>query len=81
MDKLIVPKYCDSGSILIVNQNGLLRKLYCPFRVKSIVATGCFKPNMHLWVEEVAASSKDELIYWIMGRPYLYNYFEIKASF
>jgi hypothetical protein len=81
MEKLYVPKYCDSGSILLVNHIGLLRKLFCPFRVKTIVPIGTFKPNMYLWVDEVASNSRDELIYWILGKPYLYFQFEIKASF
>jgi hypothetical protein len=81
MSKLYIPKYCDSGSILLVNQSGLLRKLYCPFRVKSVVAIGGFKPNVHLWVDEVATNSKDELFYMILGKPFLYTHFEIKANF
>jgi hypothetical protein len=81
MNKLIVPKYCDANSILLVNQAGTMRKLYCPFRVRYIGVKRDFQTGMFLWVEQVAASEKDELIYLILGKPYSHTDFEIKASF
>jgi hypothetical protein len=81
MEKLLIPKYCDANSILLVNGTGHLRKLYCPFRIRCISNAGTFKQGMYLWVDEVATTPKDELIYWILGKPYLYTHFEIKALF
>lgn len=81
MDKLFIPKYCDAGSIILINHNGSLRKLFCPFRVRSIAAVGALRPNLQFWVDAVATNSKDELIYCIQGKPYLYAHFAIIASF
>jgi hypothetical protein len=81
MEKLIVPKYCDANSILLVNQTGTMHRLYCPFRVKYVGVQRDFRANVFLWVEEVASSEKDELIYFILGKPYQHTRFELKASF
>ncbi|HYH16496.1 MAG TPA: hypothetical protein VD794_14805 [Flavisolibacter sp.] len=81
MNKLIIPKYCDSNSILLINSSGLLRRLYCPFRVKSKASLESFKPRTILWVDEVAANSKDELIYYVLGKPYKHLHFELHAIF
>lgn len=74
-------KYCDSHSILLVNKAGLMKRLYCPFRVASKGTLKDFKLNATLWVEQVTSTEKDELIYLILGKPYLHTDFEIKASF
>jgi hypothetical protein len=81
MENLTIPKHCDSGSVLLINEAGALKRLYCPFRVECVVDTGTFKRQMWLWVEKVASNSKDELIYWILGKPYLYSHFLIHISF
>jgi hypothetical protein len=74
-------KFCDSHSILLINHAGLMKRLYCPFRVLCKGSIGDFKLNVTLWVEQVTATEKDELIYWILGKPYKHTDFEIKASF
>ena len=81
MKEIYIPRYCDSNSILLVNQIGVLKRLYCPFRVKSIVAIGIIKPEMWLWVEQVAASTEDQLVYIILGEQYSHNLFIILATF
>jgi len=81
MKSYYVPKYCDSNSILLVNSKGFLRKLFCPFRVKCLKSSQNIKAGTMMWVDEVANNSRDELVYWILGKPYLYTDFEIKAVF
>lgn len=81
MENVFIPKYCDAQSIFLVNCTGAMRKLYCPFKVKSLEIINEFKRDTVLWVEQVASSGNDDLIYWILGKPYLHTYFEIKASF
>lgn len=81
MNNLFTPQYCDANSILLINGTGVIRKLYCPFRVKFIGTSNDFKSGVFLWVDEVATNHKDELVYWIMTKPYLYSSFEIIATF
>lgn len=75
------PRYCDARSILLVNSSGILRRLFCPFKILCKTATGNFQPGMSLWVEEVATNSQDELLYLIYDKPYPHHCFEIKATF
>jgi hypothetical protein len=81
MEYLITPKYCDSNSILLINQTGLLRRLYCPFIVHCLTAIGGLEPGTQIRVDEVSVSIQDELQYCIMGRLYSYRSFEIRISF
>jgi len=81
MEQLIIPKYCDSNSILLVNRTGNLKRLHCPFRVRCKIPVGLFKQDMYLWVEEVAANGNDELFFIIFGIPYLHRHFILLAYF
>lgn len=81
MGLLYLPKYCDDQSILLVNQAGILKRLYCPFIVQCRNDVGIIKSGTRLWVDEVMTNKQDELIYLILGAPYLYSFFIIRASF
>lgn len=81
MRNIYFPKYCDANSILLVNQVGILRILYCPFRVKCNQQIGALQPGMTVWVEKVGMDDAGILIYFIMGRPYYYWAFEINIGF
>lgn len=81
MKKSYQAKYCDESSILLVNPAGQLRRLYCPFRVRCITQESGFKEGVWLWVEQVSVSSKDELLYLVLGAFHTHSHFEVKASF
>lgn len=74
-------KYCDNGSILLINSSGVLKRLFCPFLVRCREGAASFKPGLLVRVEEVASNSKDELFYLIFNKPYHHYLFEITASF
>jgi len=71
----------DPGSILIVNQKGGLRKLYCPFRVVCIRRIRSIQKYTSVYVEEVLINNKEELVYVIQGMPYPYHHFIVVISF
>lgn len=81
MEKMFVPMYCDSRSILLVNRNGHLKKLYCPFRVKVIESVVDFRAGIYVWVEEVGSNGRDELTYLVFGVLYSHRHFEIEVKF
>lgn len=81
MKQIYLPRYCDANSILLVNQVGNLKRLYCPFRVKCKVQFEAFKPGMWLWVEQVVSTTEDELIFVILGHQYPHTRFIILATF
>jgi hypothetical protein len=74
-------KYCDATSILLVNSSGVLKRLHCPFLVRSREGATFFKPGLLLRVDEVATNPQDELIYLIFNKPYHHYHFDITASF
>ena len=81
MDNRLIAKFCNSDCILLVNSQGLLKKLYCPFRVKVIEPISMFKVGTCVWVEEVGTTSRDELIYVIYSVPYRHIHFQVLLSF
>lgn len=81
MSKNITPQYCDANSILLVNKNGIIRKLYCPFQVKALKDFDTFSKEVVLWVDQVASNEKNQLVYWIFQKPYLISNFLIIARF
>ncbi|RZS75876.1 hypothetical protein EV199_1751 [Pseudobacter ginsenosidimutans] len=74
-------KYCDASSILLINPQGMLKRLYCPFRVQCKQSTGPFKQGMWVWVEEVSVNAQDQLLFSILDTLYLYAHFDIKTVF
>ncbi|MBL7683820.1 MAG: hypothetical protein JNK00_10710 [Flavipsychrobacter sp.] len=74
-------QYCDPHSVLLVNTNGLLRRIYTPFKVLTLVQIGNMPPGTSLMVDEVLSTESDELVYIIADRAYKYRYFNIVAKF
>jgi hypothetical protein len=74
-------QFCDSSSVLIINSTGIIRHLFTPFKVKCIEDVGRFKMGSFVFVEEVAAGDRDELIYLIGEGAYFHRNFRIIANF
>ncbi len=74
-------KYCDKNSILIINSRGVIKQLHTPFKVQCVADVGRYKTGSIVYVEEVAAGDKDELIYHIGEGAYYHRNFRITANF
>jgi hypothetical protein len=74
-------QYCDKTSILIINSRGIIRLLHTPFKVQCCQDVGRFKTGSIVYVEEVSAGEKDELIYLIGEGAYFHKHFRIIANF
>ena len=81
MEQDYAVSYCDHTSILIVNNLGRVRRLYTPFRVKCKADYQDLKKGMSVYVEEVASTPKDELLFITNTGVYLHSCFIIVASF
>ena len=81
MGKKSTIHYCDGNSLLVVNPLGKIRKLYTPFRAECVEATEGLKKGTKVYVEEVQSTQRDELLFVIQGRPYLFKYFQISIRF
>lgn len=69
------PNYTiDSQSCFFIGRSGLF-KLRCPFLVQCIHPVAEFLPGDSLYVEAIKTNSKNQLVFVIEQKPYLYSAF------
>ncbi len=76
MEEQIIYNY-DSFSMLIMNKQAKITRLYTPFSVLSIESIDDIKMGCTLFVDEIYTDDDDILLYKIMGNLYAYRYFII----
>ena len=81
MKKVNFDSYVDNRSIIVINQQGHLRKLYCPFRVLCIDSINTISVNTWCYVERVEMSSDTHIIYQIGDVLYPFHHFHIYIKF
>ena len=79
IDKIIkqIYKYVDSGSILVIDNEGHIKRIYCPFKVKCIMDIDMYEEGDILIVTAVKLARNLLLVYIIGGRGYFYYSFVI----
>jgi len=70
MDNLNFYKYVNEKSILVINKQGLIKRLYCPFPVVD-------NTRIILTVTAIATGSDDKIYYKISGHYNEYSSFVI----
>lgn len=70
--------YIDPFSILVVNRNGELGRIHCPFAVRCIAPVENIKVGMIVSVEMIAVELTHEIYYRVRGRYLKYIHFEIR---
>jgi hypothetical protein len=73
--------YYDSFSIAVINPNGELRRIYCPFIVKCKKQVGDIQENSMVYVDQVFKDPDDLLAYLIGGNLYQFSDFTISIKF
>ncbi len=73
--------YYDSFSIAVINPNGELRRIYCPFMVKCKRQVDNIQENSMVYVEEVCSNVNGLLFYRIGQLFYKYDDFSLKSKF
>ena len=72
-------KIVSTTSILVIDNKGILKRLYCPFRVVAVVD---FLPQITVegiyYVDAVKMTLELQEIYIIQGKAYYIWYFRIK---
>ncbi len=81
MEKVDFKSMIDHRSILVINQKGYLRKLYCPFRVLCVESIDNIRHNTWCYVERVVADDSELILYGINGKNIPYRHFQIYISF
>ncbi len=78
-DQLIdeINRYCSPDSLLVINRNGELIRIHCPFRVRVIHSVGDFRQEQVVMVSAVKMSPDLKLVYVIDGKAYYHHYFRI----
>jgi len=67
--------------LVVVNVHGFLRELYCPFRVRCIKAPHTIPAGTWVYVDKLATTTKDLLMYQVNGSWYAYECFAIIIQF
>lgn len=70
-------KYASPRVIYVVTWNNILKKLYCPFKVKAKEDIGTIAKGEVVLVDEVKVNMELTTIFIIDKRAYYYYYFEI----
>ena len=73
-------KTVDSRSILVINYQGRLRRIFCPFPVIVLDKVYIFNKGQVLTVEAVKITIELQDIFIIQGKAYLIKYFGIIAE-
>jgi hypothetical protein len=73
--------YYDSFSIAVINPNGEIRRLYCPFIVKCKRQIGDVQENSMVYVDQVFKDPDDLITYLIGGNLYPFSFFRIFINF
>lgn len=81
MERVNIKVILDPNSILVVNQKGSLKKLYCPFRVISLRPIGNIPINSSCYVDQVFPDAQELIVYQIGNRLLGYSNFQIVISF
>jgi len=73
-------KYSNNHSLWIVNSNGILKELQCPFRVIVLNKVGNLKKGDVEFVDSVKITIKVITIYVIDESAYYYFHFDILGN-
>jgi hypothetical protein len=70
-------RYCSPGSMLIINRNGALERLYCPFRVIVLEDVDVLIADQAYSVNAILISNDLLMLYVVKNRAYPYFFFLI----
>lgn len=70
-------KYSSPKEIYVITWNNILKRLFCPFRVKVLQDIGTLKKGQTVLVQEVKVTLKLKTVYIINNEAYYYHHFDI----
>ena len=81
MSRVKIDSFVDDQSLIVINQNGHLRKIYCPFKVLCVESVNNIAHHSWCYVESIQTDVDTEIMYCILGRVYSYSNFHIYINF
>ena len=76
-DKLEPKIIIDPFSLLVVNNRGELKRIYCPFLARCMIPIRNLLQNESYVIDMVKTEINAEIIFIIQGKPFLHSYFNI----
>jgi hypothetical protein len=70
-------KYSSPKEIYVITWNNILKRLFCPFRVKVLQDIGSLKKGQTVLVQEVKVTFELKTVYIINNEAYYYYHFNI----
>ena len=70
-------KYSSPKVIYVITWKNMLKKVFCPFRVKVLNDIGELTKDEIVWVEMVKVTPELKTIFIINGNAYYYYHFDI----
>ena len=70
-------KYSSPKEIYVITWNNILKRLFCPFRVKVLQDIGVLKKGQTVLVQEIKVTLELKTVYIINNEAYYYHHFDI----
>ena len=70
-------KYSSPKEIYVITWNNILKRLFCPFRVKVLQDIGALKKGQTVLVQEIKVTLELKTVYIINNEAYYYHNFDI----
>ncbi|HRL70236.1 MAG TPA: hypothetical protein PLT79_00890 [Flavobacterium sp.] len=70
-------KYSSPKEIYVITWNNILKRLFCPFRVKVLQDIGALKKGQTVLVQEIKVTLELKTVYIINNEAYYYHHFDI----
>ena len=70
-------KYSSPTEIYVITWNNILKRLFCPFRVKVLQDIGALKKGQTVLVQEIKVTLELKTVYIIDNDAYYYHHFNI----
>lgn len=70
-------KWVSTEELLVIDRNGILRRIYCPFKAICLVSFPDIKQGEKVSVDAVKLTVEVKEVFVIKGIPYFIIYFKI----
>ena len=70
-------KYSSPKEIYVITWNNILKRLFCPFRVKVLQEIGTLKKGQIVLVQEIKVTFELKTVFIINNQAYYYYHFDI----
>jgi hypothetical protein len=70
-------RHCSHYSLLVIDRKGALRRIFCPFRVVSLVHGPRYRAGEICVVEAIEMSRELVMLYVIREKQYPFDHFRI----